>query len=555
MNPDRQVESFDMAGAYKTRLGMSASDTWDRLHNPAHGTIPVRPSDVRTRIEFYQLREVYVLSEMRVHGINVGAVSVAGKLENTLRSGAKIAHEIPRGVRVSVANVVRNNQFGFAVQRKPRPNGAPLFRRIGAQPFFMASHEGMHFVGLHQIRTNVPNRMVKQPLAFVSGAYHQIQDRADVQSSYAGDRTHAHAFHHHFEHAGSGVNVSVVRFEFFNRLGEGSRAGLAAPALNAALTEVAELLAGLVLAFGAGHEVSPLAFCGETSQNRFSRSEAWVTPRFGLAPTPVQAEAGALIQLLSVWWRSCHRPVPCFLKRSALVTRGVSHLCPKSFSLFRVLLVIGCEIVKKYGLAIIGQARFNFPVIYHAPKCCRDGRKRIGFVRAEIEPCFNEFFANCTQGVSDTEILFEDSSDRLDQRSIGFYYRVIDFFFDPALPFLTIRNHRERGVDVLPNLREFIVGLLPLNPQLAVSLQLGFQYFFVVRLSHLKEYATMSNISQEKSATTKLKSQWDEAIEDAKLKIAELRKTIEVYQIRRDAGDPWPTTQLNRQRRERHVRP
>jgi len=38
-----------------------------------------------------------------------------------------------------------------------------------------------------------------------------------------------------------------------------------------------------------------LAFCGETSQNRLSQSEAWVGPRFGLAPTPAETEVGALI--------------------------------------------------------------------------------------------------------------------------------------------------------------------------------------------------------------------------------------------------------------------
>src|SRR5690349_11081375 len=63
--------------------------------------------------------------------------------------------------------------------------------------------------------------------------------------------------------------------------------------LNASLPEVPKLFAGLVLASGAGHGGSPLAFCEETSQNSFG-SEAWVTTRFGLAPTPVSVEAGAL---------------------------------------------------------------------------------------------------------------------------------------------------------------------------------------------------------------------------------------------------------------------
>src|SRR5205823_7907553 len=74
--------------------------------------------------------------------------------------------------------------------------------------------------------------------------------------------------------------------------------GIAAPALNPALTEVTKSLAGLVLASEAGHGFSPLAFCGEKPQNQFG-SRSWLTPRFGLAPTPVSAEAGALNQQLS----------------------------------------------------------------------------------------------------------------------------------------------------------------------------------------------------------------------------------------------------------------
>jgi len=47
-----------------------------------------------------------------------------------------------------------------------------------------------------------------------------------------------------------------------------------------------------------------LAFCGETSQNRLSQSEAWVGPRFGLAPTPAETEVGALIvsYVLGSWF-------------------------------------------------------------------------------------------------------------------------------------------------------------------------------------------------------------------------------------------------------------
>ncbi len=57
---------------------------------------------------------------------------------------------------------------------------------------------------------------------------------------------------------------------------------------------------------------APLALCGETSQNS-SGSEAWVTPRFGLAPTSVDAEAGVFSRLLSSsgWRGHPHHLLSC----------------------------------------------------------------------------------------------------------------------------------------------------------------------------------------------------------------------------------------------------
>src|SRR5205814_7186648 len=80
--------------------------------------------------------------------------------------------------------------------------------------------------------------------------------------------------------------------------------GSAFPPLDFALTEVTSANADRVRTSEAGHLISPLALCGETSQNSLW-SEAWFAPRFGLAPTPASTEAGALSQLFNWWWRQC----------------------------------------------------------------------------------------------------------------------------------------------------------------------------------------------------------------------------------------------------------
>src|SRR5207244_4825800 len=123
------------------------------------------------------------------------------------------------------------------------------------------------------------------------------------------------------------------------RFAESRFAGIAAPALNPVLTEVPKSLASLTLASEAGHGLSPLAFCGEKPQNQFG-SRSWLTPRFGLAPTPVSAEAGALNQqlshyggLIAILGLLSVQPL------SADTLRGL-YLTPKSF------LALGCRFLE-----------------------------------------------------------------------------------------------------------------------------------------------------------------------------------------------------------------
>ena len=40
--------------------------------------------------------------------------------------------------------------------------------------------------------------------------------------------------------------------------------------------------------------------------------------------------------------------------------------------------------------------------------------------------------------------------------------------------------------------------------------------------------------------TNKKRNKWDEAIADAKMRIASLKKSIAVFEVRKAAGDHWP---------------
>src|ERR1700722_17648837 len=63
MTSQTKVGALDVTGRDVTRIGMSASDTWDRSCNPARGTKPIRPGNVVAGVELDQLGEVNFASE------------------------------------------------------------------------------------------------------------------------------------------------------------------------------------------------------------------------------------------------------------------------------------------------------------------------------------------------------------------------------------------------------------------------------------------------------------------------------------------------------------
>jgi hypothetical protein len=202
------------------------------------------------------------------------------------------------------------------------------------------------------IALNDANRKIFQFVTHHCGAAicrnkQQAHDRIAVNSSHALCAADRAAFDKALDYQRSDFRSAGDRVprQFVVRFAESGIAGSTAPALDAPLTEVAELFAGLVLAANASHGVSPLDFLAEKRHNEFG-SGSWLTPRFGLAPQPVQAGSGALNVSYGLgWWLdrdfhgltgsaeadrngNSHR---CFILSGSPVPAGLSHLDPKSF--------------------------------------------------------------------------------------------------------------------------------------------------------------------------------------------------------------------------------
>jgi hypothetical protein len=71
------------------------------------------------------LGKIYFPSEVSIDRIDVRAVAVASQLENSFSLGFEVFHKHPRASSTTVADMVRNNQFGFAVECNPRPDASP----------------------------------------------------------------------------------------------------------------------------------------------------------------------------------------------------------------------------------------------------------------------------------------------------------------------------------------------------------------------------------------------------------------------------------------------
>src|SRR5260370_3122813 len=204
----------------------------------------------------------------------------------------QIRQKPQRGFFGALADLNARYQLGFSIQSDNRPLIAEFHRIVLADASCFLSDEAPNLVALQVVRTQVANA-IHGMRGVRRCRLHQRKNRVLVQSRDTRDGANAHSLKHQGQRLCCGLRVGVVSSQLGNRFAERGLAGCAAPSLNTALPEKSEPLAGLVLASTAGHVISPLAFCGETSQNVLW-SEAWVTPRFGLAPTTVDAAAGAL---------------------------------------------------------------------------------------------------------------------------------------------------------------------------------------------------------------------------------------------------------------------
>lgn len=379
-------------------------------------------------VQLHKLREVHVQSERVCDGVLIEGESIRSQLDLIRHTLLQIKYEAARAGHRALANEVRSNQFGFRIHCDENPLIANLLSITAASNLALfLLDKGPDFVALDVAAAQVAHPGIQQSLAARSNHFQQSQDRVPVESSKSLRRTDRAALNETLNRPCRRLLAGAHRSKGRLRLGlaESRTAGFAAPALNAALTEVPKSLAGLVLASDAGHGFSPLAFEREKPDNHFG-SGLWLTPRFGLAPQPVQAGSGALCVNgygLSGWYNgNFHRGtlsseandnhdfhcVPPFSRRSVFSALGGSYLAPKSLAVNSGPTAWNVALPTVVVLPVI-HFSFDLPALHQAFQDCMYGSEGIR-VTAQIKLGLYKQITNAHRRIEIGKVCLHDAT-------------------------------------------------------------------------------------------------------------------------------------------------
>jgi hypothetical protein len=290
-----QVLPFYKAGRNMLRIGIASSDLGYRPRDTWWGVPPVAVELPVIPEHLGKLGEVGIRSKARGNAFGVVDEAIGRDLSSALDSVVQIGKELGHVALEPLPDVERRNQLGFRVNRHKHPLAAELRRITATNVALFLADKRPDFVQLQIPGPDVANLSVHESGAALASDQQKAHDSVAVESSQSLRAADRATFQKALQRPCRVLRAGTHRSKGRSGLGfrEGCTTGIATPALDSTLAVGSESLAGLVLTSEAGHVISPLAFCEETSQNRFSRSMAWVTPRCGLAPTPAETEAGA----------------------------------------------------------------------------------------------------------------------------------------------------------------------------------------------------------------------------------------------------------------------
>src|SRR5271157_1757785 len=293
MHTQTQIRPLHVAGGDVLRVGPSVTNLGYNLHDSWWGVprFAVVLPDVPVQLD--KLRKVRLSREHVLDTPPVKVKTVCGELEPSIGNSAfHVRKKMVRSLSGSLADNARQNELALRFESDKRPLVAEFGRIANAHLPLFLTDKAPYFIGLNVADAHVANKRIQLRFRSLRCRIHQRKDRALVQSSQPGDGPHAHSLKHHRKSFCGSLRIGVMGSEFGFILGERDFAGSAAIPLNVAFA-VGSKPARSVVTTSACHGLFPLAFCWRKAQNQFDGLEIGL-PDFCLAPTSVDAEAGAL---------------------------------------------------------------------------------------------------------------------------------------------------------------------------------------------------------------------------------------------------------------------
>lgn len=361
-----QVLPLDVTGAHVARVGIACDDFGYSLLKSWWG-ISSAPCIGRL-VDLLQLREVGGIAERRSHRQTVRTPSIRGHLRMKAPRGTRvqIAHECNRVCGGALASQPRENQFCIRIHADERVLLAYFVGFFDGHSALAFLDEAMQFVNLDTSNLKVLQLVPHHLGALIGCNEKQAHDgiAVDSRKSLRGaDRATLDQTLNDQSGDFRAGSHSVPR-QLVVGFAECGMAGLAAPTLDTLFTEVAELLAGLVLAFYAGHGLSPLDFWRKKPLNLI---EVWMRASSAseLAPQPVSAGSGALsVKSYGLGWGLNRDNYGLTVSKANLnpeshadsilpespVAAGLSHFTPNSEFILALLQKHGGMIARQMGL-------------------------------------------------------------------------------------------------------------------------------------------------------------------------------------------------------------
>jgi hypothetical protein len=280
-----QILPLNKRSADMTGIGITLSDFGYNPRDSRRGVPRIGAIELSVIAKhFRELREVAIRPEAFGHRDRVVVKPIGGELDAVGNTVMQVPEECPSIGTHALADVKCGNQFAFCIDGNVNPLVTKFRRVSGTHVAPFLPDVAPNFIDLQIPGIEFTHSRVHQSGAAFASDKQEAHDRVAIQTCESFGAANRAAFKKAMQRTFCriGIRGHHVSGEFRMGFAKGRRTGLAAPSLNAALTEVAELFASLVLAFGAGHVSFPLFLGGSTCYHEIA-SEVRVAPRFGLS--------------------------------------------------------------------------------------------------------------------------------------------------------------------------------------------------------------------------------------------------------------------------------